>query len=351
MRSLAALLTIAALLAPGPLRADDQAITADAAALGARVVEAHIRPAYAAFARAADALREATDVCDAEAARRGFHAAYDAWMGAQHIAFGPVEAEARRFAIVFWPDERGAVRRGLDRLIGQEDPVVGDPAAFAAASVAVRGLSALERLLWTDEGPRDAALSAPYQCRLAAAIAKGLTVIAADLEAGWADGGEWARWIRTPGSEGNAIFLEPGDVAKEVFRSLDSGLEAVSALRLGRPLGTFDRPRPRQAEAWRSGRSMESIRRSLAGLEALAMDVVAPEIEPSLAAEMAAGFERARALADRAPDSFAPLADGPAARPRFEALQSRVRELQGRLRRDVAPALGVAIGFNSLDGD
>ncbi|MEO1330864.1 MAG: imelysin family protein [Pseudomonadota bacterium] len=318
--------------------------------LARRAVAEHIRPGYAAFAAAAETLIAPAEACDADRLRAAFHAGFDAWLRIEHIAFGPVEQGDRRFAILFWPDPKGHTPRGLKRLEENADPVVDDPDAFAKRSIAVRGFGALERLLFEADEPRDfAGDGGDYRCRLALAIARDLSRTASAVAAEWNAPEGIARALTRPGSD--PAFQSDADVRRALFKSLDGGLEKISAMRLGRPLGTFERPRPRRAETWRSGRSMRNVREALAGLERYYAVAFARTLDEAAAARLTAAFARTRAVAERTPDDMRALSRDPQARFRVEALQSRVRELQRLVRKQVAPALGVAAGFNALDGD
>ena len=135
-----AALTAIALLLPFPAVAD----VAD-------VVRDHILPGYDRFAEATEALAlRAAETCDAKALAPAYHAAFDAWMGVQHLHLGPAEDDGRNLAIAFWPDPKGLGRKAqLALLTG--DPAKLEPDAFAEQSVAARGLSGLERLLWPQE--------------------------------------------------------------------------------------------------------------------------------------------------------------------------------------------------------
>lgn len=339
---------IAAVLALGPSTAlaDDQG--PDHALIAERAVSAHILPAYAAFAQATEALPAAAEACDADRLRSAYHASFDAWMGAQHIAFGPVEAEMRRFAIAFWPDTKGFARRAIERLIATEDPAIDDPVAFAKLSVAARGLLALEWLLFDETGPR--ALSEGYPCRFAQAVARDLRASAAVLLEGWRGEAGFARLLRAPGPS-NPLYPGLEDATRDVLTSLDGGLQALIDLRLGRPLGSLERPRPRRAEAWRSERSLRNIALSLRALQALYADAFAAELPAEEDARIRAGFARALEMIDRAPRPMTEAVAAPQTRFQIEAIQSRLAELQRRLRGALGPALGVSLGFNALDGD
>lgn len=330
----------------------DDAAGGDHRAIAERAVDLHILPAYETLAAQAAALGSPAAACDAAALRGAFHGAYDAWMGAQHIALGPVEADARRFAIVFWPDTKGFVRKSLNRMISSEDSVVDTPEAFAKISVAGRGLSALERLLFDAEFADgfDGAGGA-YRCRIAQAIAADLGASANSILEEWRGEDGFRGVLLSAGAEDNAFYLEPEETTRDLFTTLDGGLQSLIDLRLGRPLGAFDRPRPNRAETWRSGRALRNIALSIRALHGLYAAAFAPALPPQDRARVEAGFQRAIELAERAPTPMREAVADPMRRIEIEALQSRLSGLRGQLREHLAPALGVTVGFNSLDGD
>ena len=141
------------------------------------VVEEHALPRYAG---AADGLARAAEAdCTADALRGPWNAAFDAWMGVSHLRLGSAERDGRAEAIAFWPNERDATGRALERLPAGDDPAALTPEAFAEASVAARGLL----------GAGAPALRRPYgagdpACDLARAIAADLAATAEAVEAG-----------------------------------------------------------------------------------------------------------------------------------------------------------------------
>lgn len=305
----------------------------DAAALAARGVAVHIRPAYRGLADATAALTVPAEACDAPALRAAYDDAFDAWMGVQHIAFGPIEQDGRRFAVAFWPDTKGFAAKALNRLTRAEDPAALAPEAYAKVSVAARGLLALERMLFDQDGPIEALEG--YRCDLTAAIARDLAATAATVAAEWNAPPQGA----------------PAEQLGALYASFDSGLESLTALRLGRPLGSAKRSWPRRAEAWRSGRSMRNIRLSLAALAALHRDVFAQALTETERDQFEATLARTLEIAGRAPDDLPAALEDPQARFGIEALQSRISGLQRLGRQIVAPRLGATIRFNSMDGD
>jgi uncharacterized protein len=300
----------------------------------AAVVNDHIRPAQARFALATAELA-GVDSCDPVVLRPGFHAAHDAWMGVAHLRLGPVEEDGRGLAIAFWPDPKslGAkAQRGL--LTG--DPAALEPARFAEQSVAARGLTGLERLLY----PADPLPADP--CPLIRATTRDLARLAAEIDAGWAAQGDA---LLTAGKPGNTVYLSQTEALQALFTQLATGLEFVADQRLGRPLGSFDKPRPERAEARASGRSLRNVVLSLTGLRDLAV-----RLDPDSPQTLAA-FDRAIALAARLDDPALQGVADPQGRLKVEILQQAVRAIRDTALAEMVPALGVGLGFNSADGD
>ena len=74
--------------------------------------------------------------------------------------------------------------------------------------------------------------------------------------------------LRTPKPQG--VYRADGEVLQQLLKALATGLEFTSNTPLGRPLGTFDAPRPKHAEAYRSTRSAADVALSLGALHDLA---------------------------------------------------------------------------------
>ena len=305
------------------------------------IVEEHVLGGYTQLVREAENLQAtASEECgpDSSALRTAYHLAFDAWVGVSHLRFGPSEQDDRAFALAFWPDPRGSTPKALAKMILDEDPAVAIPEEFATVSVAARGFYALEFLLFDPEFMT--AESPDYHCALIRAVTRDIANNSAAILDGWQSG--YADLMSSPD---NDTYRTPTEAAQQVFPALSTGLEFTSQTRLGRPLGTFDRPRPNRAEARRSQRSLRHVILSLKATRALA-GLIAPGNEDVVQAfETALG--RAEDLADPV---FAGVAD-PQGRFQVEVLQQNIDVLRRILAEDVGPALGITAGFNSLDGD
>lgn len=304
-----------------------------AAADTAQVISDHIRPGYQAFADSAVALA-ALDSCDAETLRPAFHDAYDAWLAVAHLHLGPAEEEGRSLAILFWPDPKGLGTKAQRGLL-TSDPAALTPDFMAQQSVAARGLAGLERLLY----PPDPLTTDP--CPLIHATADDMARLATELTAGW---GPFGDLLLTAGDPGNPRFLTEDEATQALFTQLATGLEYIADRRLGRPLGTFDKPQPTLAEARASARSLRNVTLSLQALRDLAQMLT--DSPKTLAA-----FDHALDLAAKLDDpTFETVAD-PQGRLKVEILQQAVRAARDAAIAEIGPALGVTLGFNSQDGD
>ena len=335
---------VLALLAPGfwPVAAP----AANFGALVDTVVDDHILPGFTRFAAATESLKTTADVgCDPQspALRAAYHAGFDAWLGVSHLRFGPTEAEDRAFALAFWPDTKGFTPKSLSKLIADEDPAVNDPAAFGHVSIAARGFFALEFMLYD---PGFAAAGQPaYRCALIRAIARDIDANADAILRDWQTA--YADELRNPGP--GRHYRSGEEAVQELFKALTTGLQFTSDTRLGRPMGTFDRPRPNRAEAHRSGRSLRNVEASLTALRALALSLA--QGSPDLTGDIAAAFDTALGEAAALNDPvFAGVAD-PQGRLRVEILQQKIDHIREIAATELGPLLGVAAGFNSLDGD
>ena len=292
------------------------------------VLDTHVLPRMDSFAAAARDLAQAP--CDAMS--DPFAETALAWAAVSHLALGPAEEGGRASAILFWPDDRDATRRGL-QLLEAQGPDAWTPEALARASVAARGLGALERLIFeADTQP----------CDLIKALARDLAATAGAVNDGWR--GEFGQAMRTAGQPGNTRFLAPEEAEAAFFTVLVAGLTHIAEDRLGRPMGTFERPRPARAELRRSGLSMDIVIAALTAQRELA-SALAPD--PRTDAVLSRALDAARAL----PRDALARTEDLSMRFRVEALQSVVREAAGIAQEEIGDALAVQAGFNAGDGD
>ena len=305
------------------------------------IVETHVIPRYQALANEAAELSAAA-TADCSTANpdliMAYHYAFDAWVGVSHLRFGPSEVDDRAFALAFWPDPRGSTPKALSALINDRDTAVSDPDSFGSMSIAARGFYALEFLLFDPQFNK--AENEQYLCAFVKAVATDISRNSAAILSDWESG--YGDLMANPG---NDTYRTPTEAAQQFFTSLSTGLDFTSQTRLGRPMGTFDRPRPNRAEARRSERSMRHVILSLAATRELALLIVVGNQDVDQA--FAGALENAEVLGDPV---FAGVTELQG-RLKVEVLQQRIDAIRGVLAEEVGPSLGIAAGFNSLDGD
>ncbi len=315
------------------------ALAAPAHADVAEAVNDRILPDLAGFRQATQALADkAAQSCAPDDLRPAWNAAFDAWLPVSFLRLGPAEENGRILAIAFWPDPKGIGAKQQRQMLASKDPAVNDPAAFAERSVALRGLFGLERLLYPAEP-----LQGDYPCALIRATASDLARMAAEIDQGWRDG--FAETVLSAGQPGNNLYLTPDEAKQALFTQLMTGFEFTADQRLGRPLGTFERPRPERAEASASSRSQRNVELSLQALLAFGQALAGPL--PETRADTQQAIDATLALND--PD-FSGFGQ-PQGHVRAEALLGLVRAARDSAGAEAGAALGVDIGFNSADGD
>lgn len=340
IRCLARIVTVAAVFIGSIAQAGERAPVLKA------VVEGHVLPRYEALSRASAALKEtAGQECAPESGRlrAAYHAAFDAWVGVSHLRFGPSEVGDRAFALAFWPDTKGFTPKALSQMISRGDGAVRDPAAFQQVSIAGRGFYALEFLLFDARiaGMGDAG----YRCALVQAVAADIDRNAGAILSDWRSG--YGARLMHPGAAGP--YRSEEEAVQELYKALMVGLEFTQDTRLGRPLGTFERPRPRRAEAYRSGRSLRHVVLSLEATRELAR--LLARDAGGLAETLDAAFAASLALAAQMDDPvFAGVVDVQG-RLEVEILQQSIGSIREIAKTELGPRLGVSAGFNALDGD
>ncbi|MDH2325673.1 imelysin family protein [Cereibacter sp. SYSU M97828] len=308
-------------------------MAAPALADTAAAVNTRIGPGYQRFAATTATLADAAgDTCARDVLIPLFNDAFDAWIAVAHIRIGPVEDAGRGLAIAFWPDTRGTGKRVLDELTQGTAPLDG----FERQSVAARGLFALERLLY------DPAYSSARGCDVIVAASEDLARMAAAILEEWYP---FAGLMLSAGTAENHRFLTREEATQAIYTQIVTGLAFNADMRLGRPMGSFDHPRPERAEARLSQRSLRNLRLSLAAIEADALSLK-PDIPRTFKA-----MEKARRFADRMDDAdFAGVAD-PAGRLKLEILRQQLLAVSDAVEDEIGGALGVGTGFNAADGD
>ncbi len=343
------------------LSAQDQAALAT---MNAAVVDGHVIPAFkaqaeagAALATAAQAFCKAPDAAGLDKLRLAFGAASDGWQKVQHLRFGPTELFMRSSRLMFWPDPRDSVGRQLADLLGKKDATLFAPAGLEQQSVSVQGLPALERLLYGDDAAKLLAGDdeAKLRCAAVAGIAANVAAVTAQALADWTGGSiDYQKLVKTAGP-GNDIYRSASEATVELFKSLYLAVEVVADRKLSKPLGeNAGAARPRLLEQWRSGRALRNVTLDLEAAKGLwdaGMGAAVRQHDGALAAEVDKALAEVLGTAGRISPPLETALGDPARRPVVEALVAEATALKTLIAQKVAPALGIPLGFNALDGD
>ena len=324
------------LSAPAPTIADD----ADLSRLVPDIIHQHVMPGYqrlAADSAALSAVIKANCPDNLPAIKEAYNKAFDAWMLVSHLRFGPSEQNDRAFALAFWPDTRGFTPKTLASLLRANDPVIHDGQKFKAVSIAARGFYPMEFLLYDKQFTNR---PDPNRCALMDVMATDIADNGAAILKDWQDG-----YAELMIKADNDIYRGPDEAVRQLYTALTTGLQFTAQTRLGRPMGSFAKPRPSRAEARRSGRSLRHVQLSLAANRQLASLLSGGDEDIDM------GFERAIRIAEDLDDPAFAAVGTVQGRIRAEALQGAITFTNDLLAEYLAPRLGISAGFNALDGD
>ena len=336
--------------------------SADYARVNAALIEFHALPRYERLATATDAFAGAAEAfCDEESGadherlRAGFHDAMDAWMGVQHLRFGPVDSRMRGFRFYFWPQARNKVGEAVAEFVaaGADDAALA--ARIGRANVAVQGLLAAEVLVYDDRY-----LGADAKaCALLAAVVANMRTMAAGILAEWRDGdASFARIMAMPGPD-NPHFEDHTAGTLAFFQGFHDSLQLIYDVNLKPVIGeSAATVRPVLAESRLSGRSQRNIVVTLEALQALyigeggaGLGDLTAIADPKLDRLMRKACRLTLATAQSIEGPVEKAAADPSRRPPVKKLAKQMQALKQIVRDRLAPALGLAVGFNALDGD
>lgn len=319
------------------------------------VADQHLIPAYGALAETTGKLNAAAPGCkqgDAgmQQLRDAYADAFLAWQGIQHLRFGPIQTLSRDFRFQLWPDKRGSVSKHLRRLLAEPDPARLEADTFAGGSAAVQGFSALERLLFDAEQPGN---NRAWRCQVIAAITANLQRMSAETLSEWTEGEYAHREMFATAAERNDYYDSDEELSAKLLNNLHTQLERLVDQKLGRPMGSeLKRALPKRAEAWRSGLSNEALQTNIQAAFDLYRIGFAPRVDDAaLNKRVAELFENALALIKEVRLPIAEAVSDATERDKLKQLKTQLASVNAIVGSELTQALGLPLGFNSLDGD
>ncbi len=338
-------------------------IQADETRYNLQAVDNTILPGYERLAERTQQLAQETrSFCQQprgtglQQLREHYHRAMDSWQFVQTIRLGPIEESLRGYRLQFWPDKRQSVSRHLASLLEQANPDALEPRTFAKGSVAVQGFSALERLMFDAEsqaGDFSPTGSKAYHCQVMRAITGNMAGIAQELVEQWQTRNPSQRDLIAGAARGNATYADSEEVSARLFNSLYTQIELMLEQKLRTPLGeSLQRSRGKRSESWRSGRSLRNLAHNLESVHQLTQQAFTSRLlDPTLSRRIDDRVAACSKLLNHIEPPLAQAVKDPTQRQQVEQLVTTLAELKQILIGELAPALEIPIGFNSLDGD
>ncbi|OZI71289.1 imelysin family protein [Bordetella genomosp. 12] len=332
--------------------------------LGQRLAEGYARPAMIRLDDSARGMhRDLQAWCKtpgqagADKVAASFDALAQAWAGVAFLRFGPLVEGNRYERLYFWPDPRGVMPRQVQSALAAADPAALAEGGLAGRSVAVQGLPALEYLLYGEpallRASAPAAASSAYPCAYATAVAANIQGLAAQLRQAWSPQAEFGRQFTAPASA-NDLYRDRQEVAAEAMKALSTGLQFARDINLLPVLGAdAQAARPKRAAFWRSGQAAATLAASVRGMLAFYQAGgygYAPGSQ-GLDATLTHELQQAITLVASVPAEAEAAFTQPEPRAALTLAAMVLKNAKDVVDQDIAPALGVTIGFNALDGD
>ena len=300
-------------------------------------------PAYADAAKQSDLLHDlAQKQCQKapvsgdklQALRDQWLVLAQAWASAEMVNFGPATASMSNLYINYYPDERGLIHKGVADLITANPKLTAEQ--LTNESAIVQGVPGLEEVLYTNDS-LDAG-----QCAYVISASSALSTRLKDIEKNW---------------QKNATKLLAIDKTAESdqglnqwFNSLLSLVETMKSNAIDQPLGLTGKAKGHLPAAT-AEQSRAIINAKLATLNKAMTDPVLTAIlgsnsENDVADNLSTALADTTTLLAQMPEDLA-TADKATQQELYDHLTSVTR----LMKRQLIPALGLRVGFNSTDGD
>lgn len=331
--------------------------------VAARAIERYIVPAFETFAGTAQQEEDLiATLCAAPgpdnlaAAQAQYRVLVGAYARVSFVRFGPLARDNRNERLLFWPDRKSIALRQVQSVLADADDSETDWQTLRDKSVALQGLPALEFALF-GTGAEALATAEPqsFRCRFAHAVAGAIRSIAQESAAEWANADGFAQRLTNP-SASDPDYRSTREVLEELVGALAHGLEAIRDTQLLTFIGREGAaPKPRSAPLWRSNATII--------LAAEAMEGIADFLDHSGIARAAGAdgdfvanavaFEANNIARGRAviTGNIEDAVADPAQLQGLRYLVILTQSMQGLIGDQLSAALGLSVGFSSLDGD
>ena len=317
------------------------------------------RPAYAAWAVSSQQLTGSAEaLCggsiELTTARESLVKAQTSWAALQPLQLGLITEGNRSWRVQFWPDKKNLVGRQIEALLNKNpQPSQED---LKKASVVVQGLSAYEYLLFDPAIDLSQADAKARYCPLLEEIAQYQKLLADEVFEDWEAADGIASQLE---SFPNPRYADAHAAIGDLLRTQINGLDVMKK-KLGTPLGVQSKgiPQPYQADAWRSGESLNNLAAGLASARLVwqgqadnGLRSLLDASQQPLAKQIDQAYADTLQQLDILRQSQTPLFTADGSHTRLQALYTSLDQLHRLHERQLAQALDVQLGFNAHDGD
>ena len=300
-------------------------------------------PAYADAAKQSDLLHDlAQKQCqkapvsgdELQALRDQWLVLAQAWASAEMVNFGPATASMSNLYINYYPDERALIHKGVADLITANPKLTAEQ--LANESAIVQGVPGLEEVLYANDS-LDAG-----QCAYVISASSALSTRLKDIEKNWQQNATKLLAIDKTAESDQGL--------NQWFNSLLSLVETMKSNAIDQPLGLTGKAKGHLPAAT-AEQSRAIINAKLATLNKAMTDPVLTAIlgsnsENDVADNLSTALADTTTLLAQMPEDLA-TADKATQQELYDHLTSVTR----LMKRQLIPALGLRVGFNSTDGD
>ena len=300
-------------------------------------------PAYADAAKQSDLLHDlAQKHCqqapvsgdELQALRDQWLVLAQAWASAEMVNFGPATASMSNLYINYYPDERGLVHSGVADLIAANPKLTAEQ--LANESAVVQGVPGLEEVLYANDS-LDAG-----QCAYVISASSALSTRLKAIEKNWQQNATKLLAIDKT--------VESDQGLNEWINSLLSLVETMKSNAIDQPLGLSGKAKGHLPAAT-AEQSRAIINAKLAALNKAMTDPVLTAIlgsnsENNVADNLSTALADTTTLLAQMPEDLA-TAD----KATQQELYAHLTTVTRLIKRQLIPALGLRVGFNSNDGD
>lgn len=300
-------------------------------------------PAYADAAKQSDLLHDlAQKHCqqapvsgdELQALRDQWLVLAQAWASAEMVNFGPATASMSNLYINYYPDERGLVHSGVADLIAANPKLTAEQ--LANESAVVQGVPGLEEVLYANDS-LDAG-----QCAYVISASSALSTRLKAIEKNWQQNATKLLAIDKTAESDQGL--------NQWINSLLSLVETMKSNAIDQPLGLSGKAKGHLPAAT-AEQSRAIINAKLATLNKAMTDPVLTAIlgsnsENNVADNLSTALADTTTLLAQMPEDLA-TADKATQQELYDHLTNVTR----LIKRQLIPALGLRVGFNSNDGD